>query len=95
MDMRRIIRALDSETRLEIIKILARGPSSVGDVFQEIKAMKKVSVIYRESVYRALEKLVSADLVEKYYDKEKGICYRLLATKIKLDLVRGTIEANE
>jgi len=94
MDMRRIIQALDSETRLEIIKILGKGPSSVAEIFQEIK-IKKAGVSYRESVYRALEKLVSAGLVDKYYDKEKGICYKLLMTKIKFDLLNETVEEYE
>ena len=95
MDISKIIPALDSETRREIIKILGKGPSTVKDVFQEIKKTQKVSVRYRESIYRALEKLVNAGLVEKYYDKEKGICYNLLMRKIKLDLVEGTAEKAE
>lgn len=95
MDIGKIIPALDSETRREIIKILGKGPSTVKDIFQEIKKTQKVSVRYRESIYRALEKLVNAGLVEKYYDKEKGICYKLLMRKIKLDLVEGTAEKAE
>lgn len=95
MDIGKIIPALDSETRREIIKILGKGPSTVKDIFQEIKETQKVSVRYRESIYRALEKLVNAGLVEKYYDKEKGICYKLLIRKIKLDLVEGTAEKAE
>lgn len=95
MDISKIIPALDSETRREIIKILSNGPSTVKDVFREIKKTQKVSVRYRESVYRALEKLVNAGLVEKYYDKEKGICYKLRMRGIKLDLVQGTAEKAE
>ena len=38
---------------------------------------------YRESAYRALEKLVDAELVEKFYNQRKGICYRLSSKKIE------------
>lgn len=92
MNISKIIAALDSETRLEIIKILGKEPSTVAEIFQEIKKNPKVNVKYRESIYRALEKLVYANLVEKYYDKEKGICYKLSMRKIVIDLVNGNIE---
>lgn len=95
MDFHKIISALDSEIRQEIVKILGRGPGTVAEIFQEIKKNGKVSVMYRESIYRALEKLVSSDLVEKYYDKEKGICYKLSKRKIKLDIVERTVEEAE
>jgi DNA-binding transcriptional ArsR family regulator len=95
MNFRKIISALDSETRVQIIKILGRGPATTTEIFQEIKKVRKVSVGYRESIYRALEKLVDADLVDKYYDKKKGICYKLLMRKIKLDLIEGTVEEIE
>jgi predicted transcriptional regulator len=95
MDFHKIISALDSETRQQIIKILGRGPSNVAEIFQEINKIQKAAITYRESVYRALEKMVAAGLVEKYYDREKGICYKLLTRKIKLDLVDGTVEKIE
>jgi len=88
----KIISALNCDTRLEIIKILGKEPSTVGDIFQEIKRNQKVNINFRESIYRALEKLVDANLVEKYYDKEKGICYKLLMLKIEIDLVNGNVK---
>jgi len=95
MNFNKIISALDSEMRQQIIKILSRGPSNVAEIFQEINKIRKAAVAYRESVYRALEKMVAAGLVEKYYDREKGICYKLFMRKIKLDLVDGTVEKIE
>ena len=95
MKMAKIIHALNSETRREIIRILGDEPKTVKEVFQEIKKISKINVKYRESIYRSLEKLVDAGLVEKYYDKEKGICYKLMIKKIKFDLIEGTIKKIE
>lgn len=95
MDFNKVILALNSNTRQQIIKILDKGPATLTEIFQEIKKNKKVGIAYRESIYRALEKMVDADLVEKYYEKGKGICYKLLTKKIKLDLVKGTVECVE
>jgi len=95
MDITKIIPALNSNTRREIIKILDKGPGTVSEVFQEIKKIQKVNLLYRESIYRALEKLVDAKLVDKYYDREKGICYKLVVRKVQLDLVKGTVEKAE
>ena len=41
--------------------------------------------------YRALEKPVDAELVEKYYAKEKGLCYKLTVNRIVVDITKGTI----
>lgn len=95
MDFKKVISALNSNTRQQIIKILDRGPATVAEIFQEIKKNQRVSITYRESIYRALEKMVDANLVEKYYEKDRGICYKLLTRKIKLDLVKGTAECVE
>ena len=90
----KIISALNSETRREIIKIICEQPRTVNEVFKEINKNMKFTVKYRESVYRSLEKLVDAGLVEKYYDKDKGICYKLLIKRIELDLVNGTAKVH-
>ena len=49
-------------------------------------------VKYRETVYRALEKLVDSGLVEKCYIKEKGLCYKLAVKIVKIDLTKGEVE---
>jgi len=67
------------------MKILAKGPHSVMEVMHELNK-RGFKMKYRESVYRALEKLADAGLVQKYYDnKERGIRYRLLKAKIDID----------
>jgi Fe2+ or Zn2+ uptake regulation protein len=87
----RIFSALSSKTRLEILRILSAKPGSVIQILDELKK-RDYGIKYRESVYRALEKLVAAGLVEKYYDKEeRGIKYRLVKTKLEIDFQTGRI----
>ena len=86
-----VLSALDSKTRIEILRILAAGPANVAGVLGEL-GRKEFGTKYRESVFRALEKLANAGLVEKYYDNEKrGIRYRLLKTRVEIDFKTGTI----
>lgn len=40
---------------------------------------------YPESVYKALELLVDVCLVEKSYDRQKGLLYRLACSGITID----------
>jgi len=86
-----VISALNSELRREILKIISKEPMPVVQVLEELKK-RKYDVKYRESVYRALEKLVDSELVEKCYIKEKGLCYRLKVKSLKIDLTKGEIE---
>ena len=72
MDIDKVISALNSNLRREILKALATAPKTVNQALEELNK-KGVHIKYRETVYRALEKLFDADLVEKYYAKEKGI----------------------
>lgn len=90
MDIRKIIAALDSDMRIEILKILADSPKTVSEVLSNLHK-RDIEVKYRETVYRALEKLVDAGLVEKYYEKEKGLCYKILMDRITIDLTKGAV----
>ena len=91
MDINKVIAALNSHLRREILKILAKEPKTVIEVLEDLKK-KKIEIKYRETVYRALEKLFDAELVGKYYAKEKGICYKLTAKRVVIDIVKGVIE---
>lgn len=87
----KIFSALSSKTRIEILRILTAKPSGVTQILNELEK-RGFGIKYRESVYRALEKLAAAGLVEKYYDrKEKGIRYRLVKTKLEMDFQTGKI----
>jgi len=87
----KVFLALSSKTRIEILKILSAKPSSVMEILNELNK-RSFGIKYRESVYRALEKLAAAGLVEKYYDrKEGGIRYRLIKTKLEVDFQTGEV----
>jgi Fe2+ or Zn2+ uptake regulation protein len=91
MDAIKVISALDSELRREILKILAERPSTVVDVLHKLKG-KGLNVKYRETVYRALQILVDSGLVEKYYEKEKGLCYRLVVNNITIKIAKDSVD---
>ena len=91
MDIAKIISALNSDLRREILKILAERPYTVLEVLNKLKK-KGLDVKYRETVYRALEILVDAELVEKFYVKEKGLCYKLSLTRITIEITKESLE---
>jgi len=92
MDIEKVIKALNSRTRRKILKILSEGPKNVKEISIVLREQYSANIRYRESVYKALEKLVDADLVEKFYQKDKGITYRLKRKKITIDLTKEVIE---
>jgi len=91
MDIAKIISALNSDLRREILKILAERPYTVLEVLNKLKK-KGFDVKYRETVYRASEKLVDAELVEKFYAKEKGLCYKLSLTRITIEITKESLD---
>jgi Fe2+ or Zn2+ uptake regulation protein len=91
MDVNKIIGALNSGLRREILSILSKQPMTVLQVLEELK--KRIGgVRYRETVYRALERLVDSGLVEKYYEKEKGLCYKLVSNCITIRINKDSID---
>jgi Fe2+ or Zn2+ uptake regulation protein len=91
MDLLMLVQALDDTTRLELLKILSRRPKTVNEVSQELKKIGK-HVKYRQTVYRALEKLLDVGLLDKHYEKGRGLVYRLRYRKIYLDLKKMEAE---
>lgn len=89
MDLSNVASALASFTRRKILMVLADQPMNVQEVLETLNQLG-FRIKYRESVYRALEKLVDAELVEKFYDKRKRICYQLPKRKIEINLAEGT-----
>jgi DNA-binding transcriptional ArsR family regulator len=94
MDMAKVIAALDSELRREILKILVEESATALEVLKKLNR-KGMKVKYRETVYRALEKLVDAELVKKFYVRDRGICYRLALTNINIIVTKGSIDIIE
>ena len=69
--------------------IIAR-PKTLMEIYEELKK-KNIPIKYRESVYKALEKLILVGLVEKIYGK-RTVLYKSKFSKINADLVSGKIE---
>ena len=91
MDIGKVVAALNSNLRREILKILAGQPMTVVEVLEELRK-RNFEIKYRETVYRALEKLFDAELVKKYYVKEKGLCYKIAVNHIVIDITKGSME---
>jgi len=85
MDIAKVISALNSDLRRKILKVLAENTYTVLGVLNKLKS-KGLDVKHRETVYRALEKLVEAELVEKFYAKDTGLCYKLSLTRITVEI---------
>lgn len=87
MDLKIGCKALSSDTRLKIIKIIIeKGPLSSKEVHSEF--IKRHENKRRESIYKGLEILREANILEKQYDdSETKIVYKIMNEKLKIDLV--------
>ncbi len=88
VQLSKIANVLSSKTNREVIKLLYQKPMTNMEIYEQMKT----TIVCRESVFKALKKLVDAGLVKKFYDKEKRMCYRLPHSKYVLDLVKETAE---
>ena len=91
MEYVKIIQVLHSKTRQEIIRVLDDNIYTCKEIFQKIINNKKINIKNRETIYRSLEMLVNTELVDKFYKKDKGICYKLMHKKIVIDLIDQSI----
>lgn len=89
-DSAKVIAALDSSTRRSIISIIGDDKLKLDEIFKKLDK-KDSGVKYRETVYRATEKLVDAGIVEKFYNNQKSVCYKVAVKKIEIDLVKSKI----
>ena len=81
-----VIRALDSPLRVELVKILLERPMSAPDIYQTLIGAG-FDIGDRDTVYKALQMLVDAGLLEKYYDMTvKRICYKVTKKQILIDI---------
>ena len=92
MQLNELAKALSSETRLKIIKILSEKELSALEVHEVYERTYKEGK-HRESIYRELEKLVEVNILKKIYnEKEKKIVYKLAIQKIVIDLPTQRVE---
>jgi len=98
MDLEVVIQALNSELRRHILVVLSKYfeyPSdalTLKELMSELNQDPAFRVKYRESIYKGVEILVKSGLVEKRIEKGRGVCYRVLKPKLKIDLCREKIE---
>jgi len=91
LNLDKAIRALDHPARKAIVQFLIRKPMNVKDAIDELSRIG-LKPKYRDSVYKNLEKLVASGLVDKFYDNQKGICYRLIKRELRIDLAMWIVE---
>lgn len=93
MEIEEVARALSSDTRLNILKLLAEGEASAVNVYKMYNE-KFSDRRERTTIYRELEVLFKCNLLVKTYKEEsKEIVYRLAARSINLDLIQRTAHA--
>ena len=86
-------KALSSDTRLKIIKLLAEGEASAVHVYKMYNE-KYSDRRERATIYRELEVLYKSNfLVKTYREESKEITYRLASRSISLDLIAQTASA--
>ena len=92
MEYSKVIKALNSKTRQEIVSVQDDNHYILKEIYEKILEENLLEKKHRATIYRALEILVDADLVDKYYVKEKGICYRLKIKCIEIDVINKLIK---
>ncbi|MHC1709333.1 MAG: transcriptional repressor [Methanomassiliicoccales archaeon] len=93
MEIEEVAKALSSDTRLKIIKLLAEGEASAVHVYK-LYNERYSDRRERATIYRELEVLYKSNfLVKAYKEESKEIVYRLSARSINIDLVAQTASA--
>jgi len=88
-----VAKALSSDTRLKILRLLADGEASAVHVYK-LYNERFAERRERATVYRELEVLYKSNfLVKTYKEESKEIVYRLSARSINIDLVAQTASA--
>ena len=79
--------AVNSELRLRILETLCSGPKNLKEVVQTLET-KGYKTKYRETAFRSLEKLADAGLVEKTYQRRKGVIYNLKKNQVVINFCK-------
>lgn len=85
MDLLQVAKALSNGMRLRLLQLIAEKPDSASAVHQRY-IDRYNDQKHRESIYRALETLVDADLLTKQYEEESGLIYSLSHEQLVVDL---------
>lgn len=80
-------KALSSETRLNLIELIDRERHTVSELTKMYESEYNGKT--RETIYRELEKLVNASILEKEYKQEiKSFLYSLKSEEIEIKLLK-------
>jgi len=91
MDLTDVAHALSSQTRVRLLQIALNAPVSSAEAFEQYRAEYE-SPSRRESIYRELENLAEAGLLEKRYESEdKELVYAGREDTVRLNIVRETV----
>ena len=94
MNVESVCSALSNPTRRRLLSIvITRGPMSSKQAHELYQ--QEFETYRRESIYKSLEKLVSADLLEKKYEGDEGILYVARVTELWLDLENMAIKIDK
>lgn len=95
MDVTQLGNMLKSKTRVNILKILDEKSLRAIDVYNQYKILFKKDAKHREFIYKELERLVDAGILDKKYDNEiKGITYTLKFRIVSVNLLNGEVVTN-
>lgn len=91
MELTDVAHALSSQTRVRLLQIALDVPVSSTEAFERYQS-KYESPSRRESIYRELENLAEAGLLEKRYESEdKELVYIGRGEIVCLDVVEGDV----
>jgi len=85
MNIELVGKIIGDKTKLEILSCLRKKSSTYGEVFEDLKK-KGLKIKYQQTVYRALEKILEAGLVDKKYVSGVGLVYSLKYHHLYIDL---------
>lgn len=95
MEVTQLGNALRSQTRVNILKILGKKSLRAIDVYNEYKVLYRDEAKHREFIYKELERLVDAGILDKGYDRKiKGITYTIKLQKVCVNLLTGEVTAS-
>lgn len=95
MEIQQVGSALSNQTRLRLISIIVKEDSVTSKQAHELYTLE-FEELRRESIYKSLEVLVSAEILEKVYSEEDGgIVYQLKHEEILINLIEQHIEPVE
>ncbi|MBC7092271.1 MAG: helix-turn-helix transcriptional regulator [Nitrososphaeria archaeon] len=88
----KISRALSSETRLKILKIIGSSSLTLSEITEKFNNSYHTHM-YKESIYRELEQMVNAGILrKKYYQKDKKLKYEIAKKEIIINLGNLTVK---